>query len=129
MSTPLATTTIRIERPPDHADDGPGGAEPDYVDPWDDSQPLQAVESGIAAHIGRQRGGANRDGANVPAQQFELSADLCDLRKDDFVVDETTLLRFRVDTVFDRVTSAAPMLDRTTATLMRVDGATPNPGH
>lgn len=119
MSTPNPTTTIRIERPPD-ADDG---AEP--RDPWEDNGAPQLVvaAAGIPAHIGLEKGTPNREGANTPDQYFALSADPCPLHKDDFVVDETTLHRYRVDWTFARVSSSAPMLERMRARISRVDGA------
>lgn len=129
MPCALPTTTIRIERPPDSTDDPGVGQTATYQDPWGDVAALdpQTVVECLPAHIGNEKGKPRRDGANVPDVYYELSVDLCDLRKDDFVVDEQTLVRYRVNWVFDRRSSASPSLNRTRASLMRVDGATDDP--
>jgi hypothetical protein len=76
---------------------------------------------GLRAHIGKEKGKAHRDGANEPDVGCELSVDLTDLRKDDFVVDETRLARYRFDWSWDRVSSALTQLNRNRARLLRVD--------
>lgn len=127
MSTPLPTTKITIMRPNNYADDVDDDEEPVWEDPWDDPQPMRQIATDVPAHIGHFRGKAKRDGANLPEQTFALSADTCDLRKDDKVIDQSTGLFYRVGWVQGRTFSPVPDLNRTSAGIDRFDGQLPGP--
>lgn len=114
MSLPTATTTISILRPPD------------TVSPEDASYDLTSiapatVATGIAAVIGISPSG--RSELNAGSQEvlnFRLSADPCDLRHTDIVLDESTGEKFQVMWVKARTGLG---LDHVAAGLRSVIGA------
>jgi hypothetical protein len=129
MSIPLPVTTITIRRPNNYADGAPDDQDA-WSDPWEDPESTKVVATGIPANIGKilvSKFRDFRDGANFPEMAVALSADPCDLRKDDWVDDELTGLTYRVRWCVARQSTFAPMLDRTIGDLERVDGMTPGP--
>lgn len=126
MSAPLPTTTISIFRPDNYADDAPDD-QLEWSESFEDPHKGKIIVTGIRAHIGRDRGKSERDGANLPETTFMISADPCDLRKDDDVIDDTTGIRYHVAWSMPRLSTAAPMLNRTIGGLERVDGVTDGP--
>ncbi len=93
MALPLATTTIRILRPPE-ADDG--------ADPYDAKSPPDTIVTGVRAAFVAPSGGASIGGGErgITGSQevvgWRLLADPCDLRHYDTVVDETTDQQYSV---------------------------------
>lgn len=94
MAIPIATTTIKIMRPPD-ADAG--------KDPYDDDKtPMDTIATGVRAVFYSPGAGASIGGGehgptgSQEAVRWQLGADPCDLRHIDTVVDETTTQQYAV---------------------------------
>ncbi len=94
MTLPIATTTIKILRPP-ASDAG--------VDPYDPGKgALGTIASGVRAVFSKPSGGTTVGGGehgptgSQEAVGWTLLADPCDLRHIDTVVDETTTQEYAV---------------------------------
>lgn len=83
MTIPVATTTIRVERP--------GAGRENY-----EAALFTVVASHVRAHIGNLSGLERLQGGSAERVTFRLDADPVDLKATDEIVDEVTQERYRV---------------------------------
>lgn len=124
MTLPLATTTVKIERP----------AAPDLTaDPWGEGydDPPQAPEGqrevvaeGVRAVIAPSSARGSDSGGQSAVVEFRLTTDPADLTYLDVVTDETTGLVYLVRWA-QPVTGAPLALDHVQAGIYQTKGQTP----
>lgn len=106
MAVLLPTTTITILR------------EPDTIDTIDRGNSFQPVYTGIRAAVEHTKSASHTDSGSYVDHRVLLTADPCDLRDGDRVIDELTGEEYNVEGAVTRTNLIIPA---TIATLVRVE--------